>query len=1015
MVPYNNAFEKGSLALQNLLSPGTALTAATNPQQLSPEERRSIAERMLGEDHGPLAAAVDFITSPWAIAGLVLTAAYPIAGGAWAAGKALNFEAKMASYAKASGPMMHFFQDFHEMFHGTPLPEVFDRAVRENHVYMREFSKTAKVFIDEFEERGGTFTKELAVKLSAKNDGLDKATHPVYDLLEKVTGKRPAPIASITLSDNEALLAERLQWFTGHQYRYLKHQIDQVPPRARAEMVKSLRRLGIAVDNLDDLESYFPHVESLTRDQLQARHNKWLELIKSSGKAHRAQMEVLPERRSNDRLMKRYNLMLPNEDHLEMAGLLTPELKTALKEADAIRAARFQGAAEKTPEYRRYSLNTLEVLSNYTRAMARTHTWMIPRAEYADRSLGKIVTEELANVSKVNPYKANIISDTMIPLVSGHQSWEQALPAMRFNQSKLWAGQVLEGLGIPESAKKLLREPLAKTQDLSWKRLGGMISSHLYASTLSFNPVSPAKNLMQSLVTTIPAVGVKYFAKGLKEASALFAEYRKLVATGLEKETAFKRVFKDFAETDFDIGRGSPMEMLEGSATYFQRPGKVRAGLEKAVETGLIPFTWSERFNRVVAFYGARAKAIAELPGAAVTDPFSGITKTLTREALRDGKGALTEFGEAVNRYAGQTARLTQFGGGPLNSPLGTINWWKPLSQYTQYPLRVAGFYLNEGARDPGIIGRALVGSTAAYYIGKDLFGTDLSDTLAFGSMPGPPDRDGPLGMFPFQSPFVQVLGATVAGAAHGDIEEIMKAAPLAVPGGVGMARAATAVMPEVAKMIGRPYADYANKTPDGRIPVYSRSGSLIGNYSYPQLMAKAFGLGDISGHTEAQLMDYLLQQRDRIRGYKKEYLDAMMANDTKRMTGIEAEYKKAYPFMGDMPIKKSEIKTLQLRREVTRLERVIDTLPPEQKAAFSAVLATSMGAGAESFMGVDPLLLSSGSAASRRKTRMPGMGNPGMPSPLVPQGINASNVRDAGMALRDSAAATGFSPFDGF
>jgi hypothetical protein len=90
----------------------------------------------------------------------------------------------------------------------------------------------------------------------------------------------------------------------------------------------------------------------------------------------------------------------------------------------------------------------------------------------------------------------------------------------------------------------------------------------------------------------------------------------------------------------------------------------------------------------------------------------------------------------------------------------------------------------------------------------------------------------------------------------------------------------------------------------------------------------------------------WILSQRDKIRGLRRDYLQALYENDRAKAARIQAEFKKGYPELGPMQIKKSDITALQNRRQISRVNRILKGLPADyrplfQQAAGEASLST--------------------------------------------------------------------------
>jgi hypothetical protein len=351
-------------------------------------------------------------------------------------------------------------------------------------------------------------------------------------------------------------------------------------------------------------------------------------------------------------------------------------------------------------------------------------------------------------------------------------------------------------------------------------------------------------------------------------------------------------------------------------------------------------FQSSEALVRLSTFEGARIKALAD------KHPDPGF-------------------------FARRITEITQFLGGPANAP-SMIKEWNPLlRQFLQFPMRTLGFTagaateLGSGSqagalgRNWGTLGRMLLTSGAAYEVGQDVVGQDWSHGLLFGALPVPSAR-GPLGALPLVPPAVGIGAAAIQDIVTGKFEESRHTLPLLVPGGLAAAKVSGLLSPEISTFLGRGYADYDKKLPDGRVPVYTKDGSLRGYQTPSALWLETLGVmgGDPTGQREKELTQYFLSQRDRIRGFRKQYVDALMLNDNRKASEVKRTYEQAYPGQGGLVVRPSELEAAQVRSNVTRLEKLMMTLPPEVRGQFGEVISMTLMEQTEKFMGIDPIFL---------------------------------------------------------
>lgn len=335
-----------------------------------------------------------------------------------------------------------------------------------------------------------------------------------------------------------------------------------------------------------------------------------------------------------------------------------------------------------------------------------------------------------------------------------------------------------------------------------------------------------------------------------------------------------------------------------------------------------MPFSTSESMNRIVGYYAGRNQHLFQNAGKLA--------------------GATAEVRKHIFKEAGQVGQtlsmMSHFTGGPLGIPKMLTSIPAPLRQFMHFPSRYAAF-LHGSLRmgpDPtkldwGTLGRTMAGSTAAYIGAKNVLGLDLSSGLMTGALPVPAYERAPFYPFPMVPPIASVAGTLAKGVLTGSTSELGAAASLLVPGGVAGRRLYRSLSPR--------FADYKNRTPDGRIPLYNDSHALVGTMSPLQLTLRAMGLKPAAPAAEQGAAKWLLAQREKLRAYRRDYLQALMENDNRKAENIQQEWKKAYPELGPLQVKKSDIRALENRREISRLHRIERGIPSAYRPLFSQVI----------------------------------------------------------------------------
>jgi len=517
-------------------------------------------------------------------------------------------------------------------------------------------------------------------------------------------------------------------------------------------------------------------------------------------------------------------------------------------------------------------------------------------------------------------------------------------------------GVALETLGAGK-AREAMVQGILNDSRFAQKPFNTAVAGYFYQSTLSLpNIMSPVKNLFQTLTATAPRIGMKHTVEGIKTTMKGAEMYSTLRFSGIDHADAFAKAFPGFRETGLAMDEGllRAMDKIHAGVTSEKN---ITVALRKAKQIGMSAFSASEMSNRLIAYYGGRSAAtamyrkMAEL-GVEVDDFVTGGKMLLPKVQKAFNESHRVQ--ELIHGVATAVVHDTQGGGGVATIPAVLAKVPPIFRQLMQFPIRYASQLLHGGA---GELGRALVaGGVAAGALGA-IFGTAgkklANDATLFGAMPMPSDQ-GPFAPFPLVPPVLQLAGSGAQALATGDPTNLQRSLPLLVPGGVGFSRIASITgKAEIANFLGKPSADYSRTTPDGRVPMMDKHGALIGFYTPTQLFAKSIGLGDVNAEQELALNQWMEKYGQRTASMRQEYLTALQSGDVRKAQSIDRDYRRLNPGVGGLPIKPQHLQALAARRDVSRLERQLETLPPELRGQFSAVSAISFGQSGPGFLGI--------------------------------------------------------------
>ncbi len=610
--------------------------------------------------------------------------------------------------------------------------------------------------------------------------------------------------------------------------------------------------------------------------------------------------------------------------------------------AGALQEAKFKGtgAVQKEifeigkvlAEPAQYTLNTWEATGRYVNSVATSYAW---HGTGLGDKIMKITQKK--GIYKNAPFLEPYLMDNIIPHVRGLKSYQELGRSLSFSVQKEKIYNWLNNTPIAEQVlgkktKDWLTGYFANTAgSLSAEGVGAKVAHSFYLSTLGAN-ISPAsKNLLQNYLTTMntPGIGPQGMYRGLmgavgqEGATTKMGRYLKDITSGVSTKNAFRKAFPEYVD---DMGDASQIvESLLAGDVAKEGLGKmmgVKGRWDQIKSAMLMPFSTSEGFNRIVGYYAGRNSHLFHNAG------------KLAGASAEVRKSLLAEAGQV-----GQSLTMTtHFTGGPLGIPKALTSLWAPWRQFMHFPMRFASFLhgsMRMGADanklDWGTIGRTMAGSTAAYVAARNLAGVDLSSGLMAGALPVPTYEKSPFYPFPLVPPIFSVAGEGVKALLTGAPERLGSTASMLIPGGIAGRKVYRTLSPR--------FADYKNRTPDGRIPVYNDKHALIGSYTPMQLTLRALGLKPSDMAAEQGAAKWLLSQRERLRAYRRDWLQALTENDNRKADQVNRAFQKAYPELGPLQVKKSDIRAIENRRQISRVHRIEKGIPSAYRPIFSQLL----------------------------------------------------------------------------
>lgn len=626
------------------------------------------------------------------------------------------------------------------------------------------------------------------------------------------------------------------------------------------------------------------------------------------------------------------------------------------------------GTATKLGAYRPYMMNPVAAWTSYTYSMSRPYVWhaqgLVKDIMGTDVSLGQAMLDETAKLTQ----EGRAFMQEYLPIIQGRTNEAQTKSVLKWTNTRMDAVAWLKN---PESGSKylpaswnkwLVGKLTAERGPFTYLNASNGLAGYFYYSTIAGNPATTFENLLQTILTTLPLLGPEATGMGITNAFQKTQKYYDLRwgARKLDVGAAMKEAFPEFSRVPHLGGQYTLSQTIisgelenawqvaansvpEGLSAY------VGAGknplLEKAKQLAMSMFSQSELWNRHVAFEGALWKG--------------------TEEALARGLSRIDAVEETIP-LAAKVVRMSQFAMGPGQMPHGLLNWAAPWRQFMYFPLRYLGFLAEStrqgigpltaagtpswttmgGARQWGTVGRGIAASEATRVLGSNLLGMDLSGGLMTGALPAPGIPGTPWYPAPIVPPIFSIPALLAQAAQTQTTEPLEQAAALMTPMGIPLYRAyKSGVLPQLGIPLGEKYAGWDKRDEQGRVPVYDATGKLIMHRTPTQMFMKAAGLQSDDVVKEREMVGYLLRHRDRIRDIRRQYVDAVYDNDPQQADRVQAYFKQEYPDLGEMQVKQSDLTAADRRRQMSRLQRLLETFPKEYRQEFQNVVGTAMSA----------------------------------------------------------------------
>lgn len=974
-----------------------AWDAMLRPQELTPAERDALLKKWKVAGT-PMEAVYRMVTNPLLLSSLALSYVFPVASA-----KNMLKVSKSVGGMMGRLPLLRGLSSYQGIFQGTKIPDTIDTVIAAKQTFSTKYlTQLGKIFEESGLELDSRGEKMLGAWLAGLHRPLAGFKGEVGALLPNLEREMGPQLVGVANQVKGALQDIRKEVFGGIKGKQLQRALARHRGSGYFDDIDEM-----VMDLASEGAPLFPRRAVQTEEGFRTFMGA---LLKGEAKDPATQRKVL--RWLGKRQEAKAYSMVPSLQEVQELGDLVDPVEYG-KMANILKRQVINGARGKVrPQIldRLADMPVEEVLGNYQQYMQGPEALNFARSvsdhlpHHYSLKAGPVLEQYIHNVGTTYAYhttgagdkletavrkmtrlgatdsraawRAEVLKNTYIPSLLGRQTPRQTIRAQAWDQSMKRLSLMLDNptakTVLGDNVTSWLKGSLQQSRgSLSLLEIDRKLSGYFYLSTLGMNPGSAIKNL-GDYMKVAAVVGPKAAWKGMERAIVKGEQYFTARLTqGLSHEEALAKAFPDFVEAGI---AGAPItsEALENAfknATNIAAipTGKVVKTGEKVSRAMMSLFSGSEYANRLAGFEAGLIHASN-----------SGLA------------------GREAREFARQIVTRTQFAGGPLSGPAALIGRSPTLTQFLRFPTQILDFVTNTAVTlgsaeknwlgyNPGTLARTVAGAVMAYELGDSL-GVNMGDALIGGALPTFQEAGKPFAPLPVVPPAIQLAGSVALGVASGDFAEAVRSTPLLVPGGVQIYRAMGILPPglpgasvgqDAARWMDRTYADYKQPAPDGRIAVFSGKDTLKGYFTPWELLASGLGIKAGGPSREQEVLELLIKNRDQIRDYRKQAIEALFQNDPRSFGSIQREFKTRYGF--DMPLSGDDVKAAQARRRMTRIEQVYQTLPPAARGHFLPVLQAAFGREAQAVLGIDPELLNS-PPAQRAVSRPGGVHQPGSP-----------------------------------
>jgi hypothetical protein len=555
-------------------------------------------------------------------------------------------------------------------------------------------------------------------------------------------------------------------------------------------------------------------------------------------------------------------------------------------------------------------------------------------------------------------YARDMLKHVLIPAISGRQGVKHLSTTAGWLWSRhalgelgnSWIGRNLAEYG-GEWGKKVTNEwregaklPASMMAEESGK-LTRTTAAFLYGTHLGFNAGSALVNMLQPLTMAAGQIGALDVLQGYRDgfaalgayASKRIEKYKFRPISQAERSALIRESVPNAELLGLDVGQLSQVDRLA-----FERGARIgrETPAEKYLNFSMGLFSNMEIVNRVTT-------------ASAVSSAYRR-----TGRAAEIGSGGW-------KRNVQNLVSETQFGSGPLNTPLafmtddprftrfGAVGANSLARMFLSYPLRTltgslysARFVGGADSWKPAVQSfvRGMGISAIMFEAGKNVLGINMERAGLFAGVtdliPGFrggrfDEREAPLPI----PPIIDIPYSLAKAITTDDKVLLANTLHRVNPfGGIALGKALGALpsLPVVG-FLQKNSVDWGSPLPDGSVPVFDANRNLISYQRPASIILRAFGLDAGTQQDEADRNRYIRSQIEEIRTYRRRATDALVEGRQRDYQAVEAEFERRFKM--PLVITQQQIAASRESRVTPRIERAFQSLPSTMKPLYRQYL----------------------------------------------------------------------------